>query len=582
MMRRKHFLPAVFLMTVFLLTISCCYGGQWYPGIIHAHSIFSDGANSPAKLANIVRTELAKYREDGKCFMIVTDHYDGISGKGPEAFFVYPTAIRNTSIPGQFVASPGLESGSKWHPEPDTVADAHILAIGRLPDGYASKIGSCYDKNPGLGLPLLEKFDFQQQIINRILELGMLPVAAHPSQLLIGGTSILRVDHRFNMHSGYQGLRGVEMYNVLGPDQEEEAFQFYLRLLSEGFSVFVTSGCDYHGTSGSIIPELVLGSLERVTWVYADNLTEEAILKAIAEGKTYAAQNGAQFWSFQPEGPNPGSQVVCVDKPLLAADAYLQAERVELIVYRDGQEVCRQKQNGNDSRMCSYSLSGYKDNFRSGWLDPDSTSTDIRTYVIRVMATKNGIKRTVLVTSPIRLRLRPAGLTSAFFDAIKSGAAARVASFLREDPSLANERDWRMIPEEESMLYHISCPLALSVAAALGKVEIVRLLLDAGANPNGYLYPGEPGPLMDVACTGNIQVTELLIRYGADININSDGNTPLHWAISSKHADLAKWLIEHGADVNARDDGGQRPLTIAKHFGLQDVVKALIAKGAKE
>ena len=564
------------LLMLCLLFASCSVAGQWYPGIIHSHDkIFSDGGNVPPELARIIQSELKKYRSDGKGFMIVTDHFDAIASRG--LLSAYPAAIRDTSIAGQFVAIPGLELGSKWRPEANTVATSHILAIGSLPSNL-SQFKDYYDRN---GNTLTEKFDLQQEIINQITGLGMMAVAAHPSQLVIGGTTALRVDHRFNMQGGYSDLRGVEMFNVLGPGQEEESFQFYLRLVASGQPVFVTSGSDYHGTLLSAIPELALGALTRITWVYADNLTEDAILKAIAEGKTYAAQSRAMFSGGFLRERDPGFQVIGVDKPILTKEAYLQAERVEFIIYRDGQEVCRQKLNGDESRARYYELGEYEEDHRHGWLDPDATSTEIRTYVIRVMATKNGLRQTMLVTSPIRLRLRPAGLTNSFFDAIKGGRAEQVAGFLQQDPSLANERDYE-VSEEEGMRYRFSHPLALSIAATLNNMEIFRLLLNAGASPDEYLGTDEPGPLMNVACTGNITAADLLLQHGADINICTDGNTALVWAIASRHSDLAKWLIEHNADINHPNDNGRRPLTIAKRIGLQDVVEALIAKGAKE
>lgn len=571
------------VLTVVLLavlsTLGNCWAGQWYPGIIHAHSILSDGEKTPVQLAAMIQSELKRYRKDGKGFMILTDHYDMVSKNGAEAFFVYPTAVRNTSVADRFVAIPGFELGSKWHPEANTEASAHILAIGRLPEDFAA-FDSCYDRNPGLGTPLIERFDYQQGVIDQILALGMLPVAAHPSQLVIGGTSTIRADHRFNMHANYNGLRGVEMFNVLGPGQVEESFQFYLRLLSEGFSLFVTSGCDYHGAVGGI-PELALGALERITWVYADSLTEDGIIQAITEGKTYAARGGARLDpSYTSQYPR--SQVINVDQLFVKVVVRLRAEHVQIIIYRDGREVFCQEQTKNPSSEESYSLGDLDSTIGRGWLDPNDSASGVRTYVIKVIATKNGIEQTVLVTSPICLRLRPKGQSAAFFDAIKAGDAAKVAGLLREDPSLANERDRRWILDSEAMRYHNYEPLALSMACALNSPEVVRALLDAGALPDKCLEVGEPGPFMNVACTGNIPIAQLLFQYGARINICTDGNTPLVWAIVSKQAALSKWLIEHGADINHPGDSGRTPLKIARQAGLQEIVSMLVARGAKE
>lgn len=44
----------------------------------------------------------------------------------------------------------------------------------------------------------------------------------------------------------YQGVREVEMWNVAKAEQWQDDLDFYLRLLREGYRVFVTAGCDYH------------------------------------------------------------------------------------------------------------------------------------------------------------------------------------------------------------------------------------------------------------------------------------------------------------------------------------------------
>lgn len=574
------------LSALCLLILSYSFAGQWYPIQIHRHTTMSDGGETPVQAAATTRAKLGPLRSDGKCGMIVTDHFDGVARN----FGSYIPEIKATCVPGQFVAIPGLELGSKWHPEANTVSSSHLLALGRLPDNF-SRLVSCYEqKISDIGLPLTEKFDVQQLLINEVLALGMLPVAAHPSQMLFGG-NIIRSDNRFNMKSGYSGLRGVGVFNTLGPGQDEEVVQFYLRLVASGQSMIVISDSDSHRTTTSAIPELALDSLSRITWVYADDLTEEEILRGIASGQTYAAQLGANFRRFRSiGGQNPEAKTIGVDVPIIQASAIVKADNVELIIYRNGQEVARQKKNSNPSRQAMHSLTrpeaeGITSQSRGdgylGWIDSDRQET-VRSYVIRVMGTVGGVRRTLLITSPIYLKPRPAGLTRQFFDAVKSGNTASAIRMLSTDPSLANERDLRPVPESEAGKYHSSQPLALSIAIALGRNDIVKLLLQNGASPDDYLGVGEPGPLMVAAYAGNKEACQLLIQYGGDVNICTDGNTPLVWAIDGRHSELAKWLIEHGADINHPGDSDLTPLVLARKANLPEIVNLLRAKGAKE
>jgi len=194
------------------------------------------------------------------------------------------------------------------------------------------------------------------------------------------------------------------------------------------------------------------------------------------------------------------------------------------------------------------------------------------------MATTALGEHTLLITSPITLRLRPAGQTATFFDAIKAGNTTAVQSALTADRSFANARDLR----DYHLPVHSAKPLALSVACAQGNAETIRLLLESGADPEGHLTAGESGPLMEIAFGGDIQKATLLLDHGADINIRTNGNTPLVWAISKGHTDLVKLLIERGADVNSPDENRRYPLTTARKNGLAEIVNILVAHGAKE
>jgi Ankyrin repeats (3 copies) len=84
--------------------------------------------------------------------------------------------------------------------------------------------------------------------------------------------------------------------------------------------------------------------------------------------------------------------------------------------------------------------------------------------------------------------------------------------------------------------------LALSLAADFGHVEIVRLLLDAGEDPNRYNPVGghsHTTPLHQAAGAGHDEVVRLLVERGARLDLRDIlwGATPADWA---KHAGRTK------------------------------------------
>ena len=98
---------------------------------------------------------------------------------------------------------------------------------------------------------------------------------------------------------------------------------------------------------------------------------------------------------------------------------------------------------------------------------------------------------------------------------------------------------------------------ALHAAADDEYEEVVRLLLDRGADPN-LKNNWKQTPLHTTTQNKNQTVARLLIDSGADINAQDHkGRTPLH---RCKNLEVAKLLISKGADVNAVDNSGYTPL----------------------
>ena len=98
-----------------------------------------------------------------------------------------------------------------------------------------------------------------------------------------------------------------------------------------------------------------------------------------------------------------------------------------------------------------------------------------------------------------------------------------------------------------------------------GQVETVRELLKQGANPN--IHGEEKFQHAPLHISKNSEITQLLISYGADVNITDNyGNTPLHLASICHYFNLEKMtqLLNKGANPNALN----RSKNAALHFVL--------------
>ena len=125
-----------------------------------------------------------------------------------------------------------------------------------------------------------------------------------------------------------------------------------------------------------------------------------------------------------------------------------------------------------------------------------------------------------------------------------------------------------------------TCPL-LTAAVSTGKVEIVSLLLEYGADVK--VATKSNTPLSQALRAGLTAMVRLLLQHGA--KVDSLCTSALVEASKNAHIDAVELLLKHGLDVNgsaSRSNGTiYTPLSIAARYNHIEMAKLLLQNGAK-
>jgi ankyrin repeat protein len=133
--------------------------------------------------------------------------------------------------------------------------------------------------------------------------------------------------------------------------------------------------------------------------------------------------------------------------------------------------------------------------------------------------------------------------------AIKRCDLEELGALIRQDPTLASSRSTTSHPTL------LQC-LVLSGKDAPNKIEMARLLIDAGAELNG--------PLGACGSCDNVEVAELLLDRGAAVNGNG-GWSPLEEALYWNSRSVIDLLLKRGASI--------QNLRIAAGLGRTDLIE---------
>ncbi|MCQ6563768.1 ankyrin repeat domain-containing protein [Paenibacillus mendelii] len=166
----------------------------------------------------------------------------------------------------------------------------------------------------------------------------------------------------------------------------------------------------------------------------------------------------------------------------------------------------------------------------------------------------------------------------------------------------ANPNAYTIDPDDP---YERKLPVLFGVLGQAGNVEVGKIFLEAGADPNDgeTLYHTAELPRIDCLDLLNIYGVDVnatpamfrkldyddeagvrwFLEHGADLSLTlgKEQNTPLHWAVyRGRSLSIIELLLKHGTEINARRTDGKTPYMLAVRFGQTDVADLLIRHGA--
>jgi Ankyrin repeats (many copies) len=160
-------------------------------------------------------------------------------------------------------------------------------------------------------------------------------------------------------------------------------------------------------------------------------------------------------------------------------------------------------------------------------------------------------------------------------DAILEDDRRGVRRLLKSDAALATRQiDKPKLYRGKITHWLYAGDTALHLAAAGHRVEIARLLLAAGADPNASANHRRSRPLHYAAdgyvvsaswnAAHQVKTIQCLLKAGADKNAqDNNGATPLHRAVRTRCADAVRCLLLAGVRPTLKNNAGSTPFHLA-------------------
>ncbi|HOT74206.1 MAG TPA: ankyrin repeat domain-containing protein, partial [Candidatus Wallbacteria bacterium] len=155
-----------------------------------------------------------------------------------------------------------------------------------------------------------------------------------------------------------------------------------------------------------------------------------------------------------------------------------------------------------------------------------------------------------------------------FIKAVKNGKVEEIESLIKKGANV-NAHGERESP-------------ALHWAVLWGMFDVVKLLVENGANINELNYYDSSSILLTALNENKTEIARYLIEKGADLNFaDSDSYKILHTAVNKNYVDIVRLLLKHGYDVNKRDRHYETALFDAIDKNLNECFAVLIENSAE-
>lgn len=514
-MRIRWFCLAV---AVWLLTASGLLAQQICRGIVHLHSVYSDGDRTPGMLKNAVKT-------NGLSYVVVTDHLDQIDQNSARkklmgSFYGFDRYL------GDFNSNeaPIIFGGTEI-----SLGSSHLLAFGsreKMKTFFESAV-------PTDGTP--------NATISHAKNMGLLTVAAHPyfSKYL------------FNTAEGDQ-VSGIEFFNE-NYESYLKTRAWYLKLIQQGKDVFVTAGCDSHMSVDILTFDLKRWS-RRTNLKVAGDLNQANILESFRQGRTYASCDGAYLdgeadvlTGFQAGDFDPQNQlgVYCFYLRFNKETGDPHIARM----YMDGAKI-----EGSDQRIPK----GVKAfDYRFEW---GSVPAGLHTFVFEVEG--------LLITSPIRWRLPekpqpapaeaepilpvvktipPTG-TPVYFDT--TDALIKITLKLKwiNNPSIKliiNDTDRQRVAN-----YQADRRVVATINELVDRGHRLAVRIASGYNDQAHMISREtelqPGQLVIISAHNTAQAFDIFMADGVTIGTQAEGDFAQRKQVGEKIQELLSELLAIG------------------------------------
>jgi len=142
------------------------------------------------------------------------------------------------------------------------------------------------------------------------------------------------------------------------------------------------------------------------------------------------------------------------------------------------------------------------------------------------------------------------------FEASALGLVDRITALLKEDPA-------RVSSYAQDGFY----PLGL--ACFFGHLDAVRMLIAAGADVHAAARNAfKVQPIHAAAASRNMDIIRAVLEAGADPNVpQQQGFLPLHEAATNNNREMAELLVKYGANLRLANDAGQTSIDLAREKG---------------